>query len=307
MRLSCRPHRLGRLERPGGISHRFFDGAGGVRLHCAVAGLPSADRPPVILLHGFPEFWYGWRNQLPALAAAGFHAVAPDLRGYNTSDKPARVADYRLECLAADVVALVRHVAGPRGRAHLVGHDWGGVIAWWVAMHHPEVVDRMVVMNAPQPAAYLREVRRPRQLLRSWYALFFQFPWLPEAAIRFGRFRMLRDLFRRGPARPGAFSEQDIDRYVAAFAEPGALTAAINYYRAAFRSGPARAVRGVRRIDAPTLLVWGERDRYLVPELTRGLEPWVTNLRVERLPRATHWVQHDEPETINRLLTVFLS
>jgi pimeloyl-ACP methyl ester carboxylesterase len=289
-----------------GVTHRTLDGAGGVRLHCAQAGAASSDRPAVVLLHGFPEFWYGWRHQIPAVAAAGFHVVAPDLRGYNTSDKPPGVADYRIDLLAADVAAVIRQVSGNGGRAHLVGHDWGGVVAWHLAMHHPDVVEKLVILNAPHPAAYLRELRRPGQLLRSWYAFFFQLPRLPESFIRSGNFRALRDLFRHGPARAGAFSEVDIDRYVEAFSRPGALAAAINYYRAAFRRGAGAASRSVRRIDLPTLLIWGDRDRYLVPGLTHGLGQWVTKLRVERLPTATHWVQHDEPETVNRLLVRFL-
>ena len=307
----CRRHvPLTAVDAPAeltGVTYRHFDGAGGVRLHCAEVGRASGGRLPVVLLHGFPEFWYGWRHQIPALAAAGFHVLAPDLRGYNLSDKPRRISDYRIDLLAADVAAVVRDVAGVDGRAHVVGHDWGGVVAWHLAMHHPAAVEKLVVLNAPHPAAYLHELRRPTQLLRSWYAFFFQLPWLPEAAMRFNDFASLRDLFRRGPARAGAFTEADIDRYVETFSRPGAVTSAINYYRAAFRAGAARAKRAVRRIDVPTLLIWGERDRYLVPELSDGLEPWVTNLRVERLPSATHWVQHDEPETVNRLLLRFLT
>src|SRR4051812_30503715 len=230
----------------------------------------------VVLLHGFPEFSYAWRRQLPALAAAGYRTLAPDLRGYGRSRKPPRVCDYRIDLLVADVVSLIDRECG--GRAHVVGHDWGGVIAWWLAMHHPRAVDRLVILNAPHPAAYLRELRRPGQLLRSWYAFFFQVPRLPEALIRLWNFRSLRDLFRRGPARSAAFSEGDIDRYVEAFSRPGALTAAINYYRAAFRGGPGNVSRSMRTIDIPTLLIWGERDRYLVPDLTRGLERWVTRL-----------------------------
>jgi len=290
-----------------GVTFGYRDGSDGVRLHCAEALSAAPDRPPVLLLHGFPEFWYSWRHQIPALAAAGFRVVAPDLRGYNLSDKPPRVADYRLDRLAADVAALVRQVAGENGRAHVVGHDWGGVVAWHLAMHHPEVVEKLVILNAAHPAAYWRELRRPAQLLRSWYVFFFQLPRVPEVFVRARAFRSLRDVFRKEPARPGAFSEADIDAYVEAFAKPGALTAAMNYYRAAFRDGIGAAGRTVRPIGAPTLLIWGEREKYAVPAVTRGLEAWVPNLRIERLPDATHWVQHDEPETVNRLLLSFLS
>ena len=290
-----------------GVTFGYRDGADGVRLHYAEVLSTSSDRQPVVLLHGFPEFWYGWRHQIPALAAAGFRVVAPDLRGYNLSDKPPRVADFRLDRLAADVAALVRQVAGETGRAHVVGHDWGGVVAWHLAMHHPEVVEKLVILNAAHPAAYWRELRRPGQLLRSWYVFFFQLPRVPEVIVRSRDFRSLRDLFRREPARPGAFSEADVDAYVEAFSQPGALTAAMNYYRAAFRDGIGEAGRTVRPIGAPTLLIWGQREKYAVPAVTRGLEPWVPNLRIERLPDATHWVQHDEPETVNRLLLSFLS
>ena len=273
-------------------------------LHYVESGRSDAGRPSVVLLHGFPEFWYSWRNQLPALAAAGFRALAPDLRGYNLSPKPPRVRDYRIELLAGDVAALIERDCC--GRAHLVGHDWGGVIAWHLAMHRPELIDRLVILNAPHPAAYLREIRRPPQLLRSWYIGFFQTPWLPERTIAANDYASLRRLFRTDPARSGAFTDDDVARYVRAFKEPGALTAAINYYRAALRQGPGHFARSTRPITNPTLLIWGERDRYLVPELTRGLEEWVRNLRVERLPGATHWVQHDEPARVNELLLQFL-
>ena len=288
------------------VTHRRARGARGIDIHYVEAGRGSATRPPVVLLHGFPEFWYGWRQQIPALAEAGFHVIAPDLRGYNRSGKPTRVRDYRMELLVGDVAELVRHVGG--GRVSLVGHDWGGIIAWRVAAAHPDMLDRLAILNAPHPAAYIRELwRNPAQLRKSWYAFFFQVPWLPEALVRSNDFALMRRGFRVDPARRGAFSRADIDRYVEAFSRRGALTGAINYYRAAFREGPSKMAGGLRRIDTPTLLVWGMKDRYLDPALTRNLERWVTTLRVERLENASHWVQHDEPETVNRLLIDFLS
>jgi pimeloyl-ACP methyl ester carboxylesterase len=271
----------------------------GIRLHYVEAGAG----PLVVLLHGFPEFWYSWRHQIPALAAAGFRVRAPDLRGYNDSDKPAGVAPYRLPLLSADVAGLIR-AAGVQ-RAAVVGHDWGGGIAWDVALRHPEVVERLAVLNAPHPLAFLRELRTPRQLLKSWYILFFQLPWLPEWALRRRDFAALDRALRREPVRTGAFTDDDIRLYKEALARPGALTAALNYYRALFRS-PWWGRRSLPVIKAPTLLLWCERDRYLDVRLTEGLGPWVETLRVERLPDASHWVQNDAPERVNELLIGFL-
>lgn len=272
----------------------------GLRLHYVEAGAG----PLVVLLHGFPEFWYSWRQQIPALAAAGFRVIALDLRGYNESDKPAGVHHYRLELLVRDVVGIVRH-AGVE-RAHIVGHDWGGAIAWQVAIEHPEVVDRLAILNAPHPAALERELRGPRQWLRSWYILFFQLPWLPEWLWQRGDQALIERVFRQEPVRPDAFTAEDIAHYKRAFAQPGALTAAINYYRAALRQR-RRMTRRLRPIPAPTLLIWGERDRYLGARLAEGLEPWVPNLCVVRLPEASHWVQNDAPERVNDLLVQWTS
>jgi pimeloyl-ACP methyl ester carboxylesterase len=255
---------------PSQWSHAFAELPTGVRLHYVHAGDPG--RPLVLLLHGFPEFWYGWRQQSGALAAGGFFVVAPDLRGYNLSNKPPHLRDYRLEPLADDVLALATHLG--RERFHLVGHDWGGTIAWRAASVSPERVERLVILNAPHPAVYLRELRR---------------------------------LFRYEPARPDEFSEADIERYVEAFSQPGALRSAINYYRAAVRR-PAKEMRNVAgKVTSPTLLVWGDRDAYMVPEMASGSEPFVAGpLRVERFPESTHWIQHDEPQRVSELLIEFL-
>ena len=283
-------------------SHAYAD-VNGVRLHYVEAG-PGPGRPLVLLLHGFPEFWYGWRNQVAPLAEAGFHVVAPDLRGYNLSSKPTRVADYRVEALAADVVALARHLG--HERFHLVGHDWGGIVAWHAAMTYEPSIAKLAILNAPHPAAYLRALRRPRQLARSWYVFAFQIPSLPEASIRARDFASLRKLFCSEPARAGAFSDADVERYVEAFRQPGALTAAINYYRAAARHPRDGVGREAHPIDTPTLILWGERDKYMVPEIASGSERWARNVRVERFVNATHWIQHDEPERVNKRLLTFL-
>lgn len=261
------------------------------------------DGPPVVLLHGFPEFRRAWRHQLPALARAGFRAIAPDLRGYGRSPQPRGVRAYRLELLVEDVAALIRRQ--PSQRAVIVGHDWGGVLAWLLAGRYPELIERLLIINAPHPIAYAREIRRPRQALRSWYAAFFQLPGIPELLLRAGDFHLLRRLFARSPQRRGAFDAAEIERYVETFRPAGALTAALNYYRAARRFGNGELIRTTRRIMAPTLVLWGQRDRYLSDRLLVGLERWVPDLRIVRLD-TTHWVQHDAPEEVNALMLEFL-
>jgi pimeloyl-ACP methyl ester carboxylesterase len=270
----------------------------GVKLHWVEQG----DGPLVLLLHGFPEFWYSWRHQIPALARAGFRAVAPDMRGYHLSEKPKGVGAYRMEKLTADVVAL----AGSLGekQAHVVGHDWGGYVAWHLPNTHPGFVRSLSILNAPHPAAYRRALRTRDQRRRSRYVFLFQIPWLPERKMRAKNFALLEKMMRRDTVTPGAFSGEDIRRYKDALSEPGALTAAINYYRAMFRRPPPRKWSD-ERITVPTLVLWGTRDRYLAPFLADGLGEWITDLRVERL-EASHWVQNDVPGRVNELLAGFL-
>ncbi len=279
-------------------SHHFAE-VNGVRLHYVKAGAG----PLVVLLHGFPEFWYSWRHQIVALAGAGYRVVAPDLRGYNESDKPQGIERYRLEVLIEDVAGLIHHAGEPR--ATVVGHDWGGAIAWWLAMHRPNVVHKLAILNAPHPGAYFRELRRPAQLLRSWYVFFFQLPWFPEALVGAAGGAFTVRSMSRETVRPGAFSAGDLRQYAAALCRPGVLTASINYYRAALRH-VGRTARAVRPIAAPTLLIWGTKDRYLSPRLIEGLTPWVPDLRIALL-NASHWVQNDAPEEVNRLLIEFLT
>jgi pimeloyl-ACP methyl ester carboxylesterase len=270
----------------------------GLHLHHVEAGTG----PLVLLLHGFPEFWYCWRHQIPALAAAGYRAVAPDQRGYNESDKPVGVRNYRLELLVEDIAGLIGQLGA--GRAVLVGHDWGGAIAFRVAQLRPDLVERLVVLNAPHLAAF-RHKAGPGQWLRSWYTLFFQLPCLPEWLMQMDDFVLLERALRRQPVHAGAFSREDIRRYKRALARPGALTATLNYYRAGMRFS-REAMRDDRPISVPTLLIWGERDPYLGVALSEGLDRWVPGIRVERIPDSSHWVQNDVPEHVNRLLINFL-
>ena len=273
--------------------------AAGVRLHYATLG----EGPLVLLLHGFPDFWYGWRRQIAALAEAGFRVVAPDLRGYNLSERPARVEDYRRDLLADDVAALVAALGAPR--AHVVGHDWGGVIAWHLAVRHPAVIDRLAILNAPHPARMRELLRRPAQATRSWYVAFFQLPALPERLLAAGGRRLLHRTWARMHLAPGAFTDRDHAAYDAAFAGPGAIAAALAYYRALRHTG-VRIPAERRRIPHPTLVLWGERDPALVPDNAEGLERWVPDVRVVRVPEAGHWVMADAPEATNRALIDFL-
>jgi pimeloyl-ACP methyl ester carboxylesterase len=273
-----------------------------VRLHYVEAG----EGPLVVLLHGFPEFWYSWREQIPALAAAGFCVVAPDMRGYNLSSKPRAVSAYAGDKLAADVRDLI-HERGERS-ARLVGHDWGGAVAWTTAMNHPQEIDRLAVLNLPHLRRFLHALRRdPRQLVKSWYMFFFQLPWLPERLARVRNWEGLRRPLERDSS-PGAFTPADMERYIEAWSQPGAVRTMINYYRAAFRQPPWAIERGIRPIPAPTLVIFGERDSYLRHELAEPYPDDVPNLeRVVRLPEASHFVQNDAPERVNELLIEFFS
>ena len=282
------------------VEHRYAD-LGDVRLHYVEAG----EGPLVVLLHGFPQFWYMWRFQIPALAEVGFRVVAPDMRGYNLSEKPRGVRNYRVELLARDVERLI--LACGEESAAVVGHDWGAAVAWVTAMMHPGMVKRLGILNVPHPERFARGLLRPAQLLRSSYMFFFQIPRLPEKVLAAGDFASLRHTLRNEPIRPGAFTDEDIERYAEALARPGALTAALNYYRALFRRNPLKARALLRRIEAPVMVIWGERDRYLGKELAEPDPSWVPNLRLERLPDASHFVAEDRPDEVNSLLLKFLS
>jgi pimeloyl-ACP methyl ester carboxylesterase len=257
----------------------------------------------VLLLHGFPEFWFGWRTQIPALATR-FRVVAPDLRGYNLSAKPS--SGYDFETLAADVPAVIRALGAER--AHVVGHDWGGMVAWGAAMLHPEVVDRLAILNAPHPAAYLREIgRNPRQWLRSWYIGLFQVRGLSEWTLTRGHGQGVADMLLSTTVDPECFWPDHLAPYRRAILRPGAARATLAYYRALVKTSPERVWARLRPIPADTLLIWGLQDPALVPELTEGLDRWVPRLRLARIEEAGHWVQHERPAQVNRLLLEHLT
>jgi pimeloyl-ACP methyl ester carboxylesterase len=280
---------------------------GGVRLHYAERG--SGGRL-VILLHGFPEFWYSWRHQLTALGE-NFHVVAPDMRGYNLSDKPARVEDYKVDLLVDDVLGLVRHF-GER-EAAIVGHDWGAGVAWAVAQRYPEYVWKLVAMQVPPMAAW-RDNMTLRQALSSWYMLFFQLPRLPEWLMSAKDYAFVERIFKKTVARKGAFTDTDIAIYKKALSEPGALTAAINYYRANVFSMFMKRRRRVDeelsdgRIRVPTLFIYGEKDHAVMPETVRNLKAYIdAPYREVRIGTSAHWVQNEAVSEVNAALQSFLA
>ena len=266
-------------------------------LHYVEAG----EGPLVVLLHGFPEFWFGWRLQIAPLAAAGFRVVAPDTRGYNLSSKPEDFESYAVDLLAADIRGLIGELGAKSAR--LVGHDWGGSIAWITAMNHPEVVDRLAILNAAHPRRLSEGLRHPSQLRKSWYFFFFAVPGLPEGVVHARDWHFFRHFLE--DANP-PYTDQEIERYVEAWSQPGAAAGMINYYRASVRQSQKEAAAKLRPISAPTLVIWGERDSYLGSDLAEPERDDVPNLdRVERLPDASHWVHHDEAERVNQLLIDF--
>jgi len=272
---------------------------GDASLHYVEAG----DGPLIVLLHGFPEFWFGWRLQIAPLAATGFRVVAPDLRGYNLSSRPDGVEAYTADRLAADIVGLVRERGAES--ALLVGHDWGGTVAWTMAMNHPEVVDRLAILNAAHPRRLQQGLHNPNQLRKSWYFFFFAIPGLPEEVVHARNWHFFRHFLQ--DARP-PYTDEEIERYVEAWSQPGAATAMINYYRASVRQSPKQAEAQLRPISAPTLVIWGQDDAYLGPDLAEPDRDDVPNLdRVERLADASHWVHHDEAERVNQLLIGFFA
>ena len=319
-------------EPPGPWTHGFAEGAGGVRLHY-VELLPEAgrDAPLVVLLHGFPEFWWSWREQIPALAAAGYRVVAADLRGYNLSDKPSEIEDYAIEHLVEDLRLLIAHCG--RERAAIVGHDWGGQVAWQFAMDYPQQTERVIVLNAPHPQRMQEAFSgRPnlRQLRRSWYMFVFQAPRLPERWLATNDYERVGLIFRETAAHREAFPPDVLHRFRTAAARPGAMTAALHYYRAAVRRGGGEVWQQLRaaapaalkpilgdvqrpeprvwpQINAPALLVWGERDTALGRELTEGMEPLFSGpFELVYMPDCAHWVQQECPQDVNRLLLDFL-
>ncbi|SFR55397.1 alpha/beta fold hydrolase [Halogeometricum limi] len=274
---------------------QFVD-VGDVELHVVTAG--PADGEPVVLLHGFPEFWYAWHDYVGPLADAGYRVVVPDQRGYHLSEKPTSVADYHPDELAGDVLGLMD--ALDLSDAHLVGHDWGAFVAWWVGLHTPERVRTLSVANAPHPAAFRRALRHDwEQRFRSLYVVLFQLPKVPETLSKMGGYRMLCDGMRRS-SQPGTFNAADFDCYRQAWAQPGAYRSMLDWYRAIVRLNP-RPNR--EQVDVPTLVLWGAKDAFLTRSLALQSVEYCEESHLVVLDEATHWIHHEEPVRVRRELT----
>jgi pimeloyl-ACP methyl ester carboxylesterase len=282
----------------GEPTHRHAD-LDGVRIHYVEAG----EGPLVLLLHGFPTFWYDWRHLIPRLVAAGYRVVAPDQRGYNLSAKPKGLRAYRVEALFGDMSKLIRHLGG--GKARVVAHDWGGGIGWYLAMQRPEQVERLVIIDSPHPAIFAARLFKFPQLLRSWYMFAFVIPLLPELLLSAFGFFGARKLMRAMVLRPEGLTDVDLDRQVEAWSVPGALNRMITWYRALILGGPKRVAPLVARTEVPVLILWGMKDTALGHEMAQPDPELVPNAEVEKFSEGGHFLHLDEPDAIADRITGF--
>lgn len=271
----------------------------GVRLHVVEAG--PVDGAPVVLLHGYPEFWWGWHEQIARLAKAGFHVIAPDQRGYNASDKPDDIDAYRVDELTADIVGLLDRL-GIR-QTNLAGHDWGGAIAWYLVIEHPERFRKLAMFNSAHPLAWVDARQQPsEEETINWYRTFFQLPWLPELTGRAGNWWLLAKNLR-DTSRPGTFPDQDMNYYRYAWDRDGSMGAMINWYRAAHRHPHAVTGDGVVRV--PTRLVWGMQDRFFESRMAKLSLQHCADATLLEVPDAGHWLLHEEPELTSQAMIDF--
>jgi pimeloyl-ACP methyl ester carboxylesterase len=291
------------------IKHDYAE-VNGVRLHYATAG---NGKKLIVFLHGFPEFWYEWKNQLLEFGK-DYTAVAPDMRGYNLSAKPADVDQYQVKNLIEDVRALADKLG--HKKFILVAHDWGGVVAWAFAIAHPEYLEKLVIINAPHPGVFARELKEnPAQQKASGYMLIFRSPQAEQTLSANNYAVLVRAVMGEG-LQTGVFNEEDKKAYIEAWSQPGALTGGLNYYRAA-RIGPptegdkegtsfATSFPSLN-VKVPTLVIWGEKDVALLAGNLNGLDKYVSNLTIKRIPEGTHWVIHEKPELVNGYIREFIA
>jgi pimeloyl-ACP methyl ester carboxylesterase len=287
------------------FKHEYAD-VNSICLHFVIVG----EGKLIMFLHGFPEFWYEWKNQL-AEFGRDYQAVAPDMRGYNLSSKPADVEQYRMEYLIEDIRALAEHL-GHR-KFVLVGHDWGGGVAWSFAMRHPDYLEKLIIINCPHPIIIQRELRdNPAQKKASQYILMHRTPQAEEIMSR-DNYKLLVDAVLTDGLKRGYFTEEDCKAYVEAWSQPGALTGGLNYYRAT-HLGPftgesdeaLSADPSLFEVKVPTLVIWGEKDRYLLSSNLKGLDKYVAKLTVKSIPEGSHWVIHEQSALVNTYIKEFI-
>ena len=262
----------------------------------------------VILLHGFPEFHYGWKKQIPALVEAGFRVIVPDQRGYNLSDKPKGISAYDVDILAKDILGLFDHFGIQK--AKLVGHDWGAVVAWTVAINYPERVEKLAILNVPHPDVMTDFVlNNSAQRKKSWYVFFFQIPWFVEWMLGKNNFEYLAQMLTRS-GRKNTFTEADVVEYKKAWSQKGALTGMVNWYRAVMRRGLrsafSRRKSPARRVHVPTMMLWGKRDVALSSKMAQPSIDLCDQGELTFFDKSTHWVQHDASDEVNQKLIGFM-
>ncbi|TAA66567.1 alpha/beta fold hydrolase [Planococcus salinarum] len=271
-----------------------------VLLHTAVAG--PEDGPLVILLHGFPEFWYGWKHQIGALAEQGYRVMAPDQRGYNLSSKPQGAENYTLDDLRDDIAGLIEQSG--KEKAVVIGHDWGGAVAWHLAATKPQLVEKLIAINIPHPQAVPRVMKRnPLQWVKSSYMIYFQIPKLPEGMMAAEDFNVMKQAMG-GTSRKSAFSGEDFERYGNAWGQPCALTGMLNWYRA-LPKGSFRQTTNTK-VEVPVRILWGVGDQFLSRQLAKESLNFCTAGELVFIGQATHWVHHEQPLIVNRLILEFL-
>ena len=280
----------------GSWQHAYIT-TNGVKLHYVTQG----EGDLMLMLHGFPEFWYSWRHQIPEFAK-NYKVVALDLRGYNDSDKPADKSAYVMDEFIRDVEGVIKGLG--YDKCILVGHDWGGAIAWNFAYAHPEMVERLIILNLPHPAKFAEGMRNPQQLLRSSYMFFFQIPWLPEFLIQSSDYQPIETAIKGMAVNKSAITKEDLEAYKDAAAKRGAMTATLNYYRNIFQQRMTSQDWSV--LEVPTLMIWGEKDTALGKELTYGTEAYVRDFQIKYIPDCSHWVQQEQPQLVNQDMREFL-
>jgi len=262
-----------------------------------------------LFLHGFPESKFSWRAQLPLLAELGYTAWAPNLRGYGKTSRPVGIPAYTMENLTADVSGLIdaARARGITGPVTLIAHDWGGAIGWAYVLSQPRPIDRFIVMNLPHPALFMKALKTWAQLKKSWYVFFFQLPWLPEKVFTMRNAQVVADAFRGMAVSKERFPDEVLDEYRQNALIPGAMTAMVNYYRAAMRNRQAQTdLANPPVLQIPTLMLWGEEDAALGKELTYGTEKLVTDFTIRYLPQVSHWVQQEAPEAVNSMIRAWI-